>query len=112
MYKIGDKVWYNPLGYGIIIQCSIIEVESYEGGNTFYWIDEPIGHSLLEDEFEELTYDTIYEGGDTLEEFRLSRAKFILSTWKNAGVPQEELDVDKFLSQFPQKLYGVEWFKD
>jgi hypothetical protein len=69
--KKGDKVWYIP-GYRakdlIVIHCAIIDVDDTE--NPFYWLDEPIGHSVGESDI----YDKL-EHAETELRFRYVRAR-------------------------------------
>lgn len=132
-FKVGDSVWYVA-GYRgdalLAILCKIQEVDDYfrkkhPEAILFYWLDEPIGHSLAADEFfltrEEAELDIQdrakmedLEGMDPLDEnaeldkFRESSLRFILSTW-NKGKDTEE-SVKEMLNSYPRKERGKQWF--
>jgi hypothetical protein len=136
-FQAGDVVWIVPRDANLIIRCTITEVDDYfrklePQAYLFYWIDEPIGHSLAEDELfstekeaitellgeeKEVELEMIAEletelGVSGLEvdlmKWRQRRMKFIISTWEDA--PQTEDFLREQLKQFPNKVQGQDWF--
>lgn len=101
-FKVGDKKFYIP-GYRghhlICILCTIVEVEDIPDG--LYWLDEPIGRGVDEDDLlfqdeavEELMarYAEETDDGDwklspnaQLADFRKESINYIASLWKSAG---------------------------
>jgi hypothetical protein len=91
LYGVGDKVWYIPYPkYAFAVLCTITEVDNDCGT---YWVDEPIGHGLQDDELTPHLdivicdlIDMVYEGLDenmTLDAFRDNQMNFIKKTWGN-----------------------------
>jgi hypothetical protein len=123
-YKVGDKVWYIPgfrLDGLLAIQCTITEVDDTfrqreAQAYLFYWIDEPVGHSLDEDNFFQTKEDAArellsrreqllkyYERENVvenaqLEKYRAKMIQFIMSTWP----PGEKT--------WPETYPDKEWF--
>lgn len=117
--KVGDVVWYRPEGYALVICCVIVEVDDWakkqhHGGYTFYWVDEPVGFSLYEEDFflkreDALKYLKINCGhleSLTLEEYRRKKAKILVDT---SNMSKEEIDaaIETFIGLYPAK---DEWF--
>lgn len=126
-FKVGDKKFYIP-GYRahqlICILCTIVEVEEAGDAGAYYWLDEPIGHSVHE---EELLYqdeaaielmcryqdelmgdydpkDNVLIPSATLEDFRKESIRFINSTRKNVGCD------DADFSHLVEKRSWDDWF--
>ena len=109
--NVGDKRWY-VFGYErpLAIRVTITLIDEYD----FCWIDEPLGHSVSEDEFytceeaicelNERKIESEIEELGTLDEFRESSAEFILSTWK------DPITIEEFLKEYPEKIKDVDWF--
>lgn len=124
-WKPGDEAWYVP-GYGswlIAIRVRVTDVEwpggpEEEGGVPFYWVDEPVGYALGDDELfatEREAREALLEMAhdhdakpdgrpedQTLWEWRRRRMEFIASTWegKHPG----------FDGLFRDKVLGKDWF--
>lgn len=125
-FKEGDKVWFIPGDKEetlIAIQCSIIEVDrsfraKHPKANLFYWLDEPIGHSVTSDYFfeskEEALEDLKERWVEYIEEVPAASCKDtslqgyrsffeekIKKTWgqNHPGFPQ-----------WPQKNERIDWF--
>ena len=132
-YKVGDKVWCVP-GYRdnslIAVECTIVKIDDsfrkkHPDAYLFYWVDEPTGHALDEDElytFEEaklilLTRKEMLEDfhederincNADLIAYRTNGLKFIVSTWEDA--PEEAKNVETMLKNYPAKERGKNWF--
>lgn len=109
-YNVGDTVWYLDCGYRIFIKCKIVDIdepitvepnkENFE--TSFYWLDEPIGHAVTDDEL--LSY-VDHKTPISLEEFRQKRISFIESTWRRCGIADKIL-----MSEYPDKQRNVDYF--
>lgn len=66
---------------------------------VFYDVDEPLGHSVSEDEMELDTPPPI-----TLEEYRKLCFESIANSWERAGESRPEMP------DYPVKEYGKEWY--
>lgn len=117
-YSVGDKVWYIPRGYGIIIQCTITEIDDYfrqkdAASYLFYELDEPVGHSVDNSEI----FDSLKEARENVEfnpnmniyKYRASRIRFIVSTW-DLSPEQTGVEKERLWSLYPEKEYNKEWF--
>lgn len=114
----GEIIWFVPQNCRLVIRCTIEEVDDefrkkHPDSYLFYWVDEPVGHALSEDEIcltkeeaEEVAGNGIYS--EDLLFWRRKQLKFIISTWKDA--PEEEKDVEKVLLNYPEKQEGIDWF--
>lgn len=132
-YTVGDELWVIP-GFQhphlLVIRCVIKEVEDWSeggkipGGLTFYWVDEPIGHSVdigheayrsKQQAMTELrhrlgenkkrTTNKSRSSKSSLRAFRQRAKKFIRGTWKRAKVSRK--------MKFPiykNKKKGIDWF--
>jgi len=126
--QVGQEVWYIPQGSLIAIRCKITEIdtqwrERHPEGVLFYWIDEPVGHGLNDDELietEELAKEILQEEAagcphielqrnDSLDNFRQRVAKFIVWTWK-LNPEENQRQVQELLATYPEKQQGVDWF--
>lgn len=126
-YKVGDKFWYIPgyrSDYAITILCTITEVDDefrkqHKDSCLLYWLYEPVGHAVTEDELYANKQDAVdelfrrakdvmkYEAAENLclegdlHKFREAKKKFIMSTW--------EVDNPQWIEEYPDKIKGVEW---
>lgn len=124
--KVGDKRWYIP-GYRmeslIAILCTVKEVdmtfrEKHPDGVIFYWLDEPVGHAVTEDELhlrdnamstlmgryeDELDEDELVLTNAQLAEFRKQNQKFIADSWKHNG------EEHPGFTPLPEKQLWEEW---
>lgn len=118
--SVGDVVWYVPRGIALAIRCRIVEVDDWARrqhpqGTLFYWIDEPVGHGLCDDEVFSTKEDALEflkaEHGDkppsTLAAYREQAVKFIVSTH---DLPENDVNdaVNRLLQSYPIKDAG-EW---
>jgi len=102
-YKVGDSVWVICADC-FILRCKIIHLDTFNG---FYWLDEPFGHSLAEDELFPTKEDALVfvnEESRTYEEWRQDNINFIAKTHKDA-----DLTPEKFPHQNP-KEHSKDWF--
>lgn len=126
-YKKGDKVWFIPNSAEIAILCTIDEVDDefrkiHPDSYLFYWIDEPVGHALAEDEMiaaNEVSIEEVKEiledckeqdkeqnskKYNTLEEYRERTISFIKGTWERNGCGDKWID-----TVYLDKEYKKEW---
>jgi hypothetical protein len=107
-YKIGDKVWWVVPNTNLIIRCEITHVDftEEEGRLVFYDLDEPVGHSVSEDELFDEQFECDYDyKKESLESWREGSIKFINSTYTSQGyappdwgwLKQKEKDKDWYL---------------
>lgn len=116
LYQVGDKGWL-VLGYrahGLIAaECTVTEVindlnKKFPEAQIFYYLDEPIGHSIAGDELmsreeaeeelldryhNELEFNGAKQTDITLEDFRREQ-KIILNDY----------------NKYPEKKHLLEWF--
>jgi hypothetical protein len=113
------KCWYIP-GYAHPYLLAIkVKIEEQDGNS--FWLDEPIGHGVLQEELltkegarkelakrksEPSDFTDRRCKNSTLHDWRIHAAKFILSTRKLHG---DKRTVKEFLADFPDEK-KVEWF--
>lgn len=127
--KVGDKRWYVP-GYSaeslIAIRCTITEVDTtfrdkHPDGVIFYWLDEPVGHAVTEDDLllgdpaletlmaryqeaqEDSEEDEEEPGDATLQEFRDVGEYVIQRSWTYSG------EHHPGFKPWPEKEPGKDW---
>ncbi len=72
-FNVGEEVW---IIYGtVVVRCKITEIDDYfrkqhPDAYLFYDVDEPIGHSLSEDELSETKEEAIEALYERLEEWK------------------------------------------
>jgi len=125
LYKVGDKVWWVSHGGGIFFIVRVVIQEVDYG----YWVDEPIGHALQEEELWENIADALYNfrakcfdsiqyeriGGCPLEcdlnSFRERSIRCIVKSYKNNDEKHDEVAHEKDLrSMYKEKVRGKDWF--
>lgn len=124
-YKVGDKVWWLSHGGGIYFVVHVVIKEITYG----YWIDEPIGHAVYEDElydnledallflkekcFDHLQYESI-PGCDLaidLNDFRERSIRAIVGSYKANDENHDSVAHEKDLrSMYCEKIKGKDWF--
>ena len=129
-YKIGDEVWYSPPNSFLAIRCEITEIDDYfrkqhPEAYLCYWIDEPVGNGLSDDEFftskeeieeyfrEEYPLDLLSKNlklDEQLLDFRKRRATFIVSTWNIKSEVERANKIEEILNFYPNKKHGDHWF--
>lgn len=134
-FKIGDKIWFIP-GYRghhlIAIHCTITEIDDEfrkldPKAYLFYWIDEPVGHALGNDEMyltrkEAISRlrkraDDLIADGDieelelnaNLDTYRVTSIDSIIGTWKlsNTDAAKKHAEI---ASSLKEKEQPTEWF--
>jgi hypothetical protein len=120
-YNKGDKVWWNVPNSNLVILCTIEEVQKEANWTeTFYWLDEPVGHAVHEDELapesfyqatadvtsevasvEENSFDTSYS---SLDEWREKNIAFINSTHSKSGLGLPDW------KHLKPKVQDTDWF--
>lgn len=131
MHKVNDKVWYIARGYLLIIECKIVEVDmqwrnKHPEGIIFYWLDEPIGHEVDDEEI----YDTLEEAkfnlkelyefhlenldelpnvDEQLDSYRKRKINWIADTWEHLSEAQKEEEKEKWYKDLETKKYGEQW---
>ena len=130
MLKTGDKVWFIP-GYSgnhlLVVECEIIEIDDdfYKkdpNAYIFYWLDEPIGHSVDEEELfssledaknylleieHELT-DPLLNAN--LNDYRKDRIHFVVSTWEDLSLEEQAEEREYWLNRLTYKQHLTQWF--
>ena len=111
-YNIGSKVWHIPSR--IAIQCTVEEVSDFEDCPC-YWLDEPIGHSVPENEL----FDSLEDATEglraymkdceskvlTLDEYRKTATEFLSgSHGKRKAEAKAAIEAD-----LKPKAQGTEW---
>ena len=121
--------WYVP-GHSCNIQIAIkvykVEQSSNKiplGGYVFWWMSEPIGHSITDNDlmtkvqarrelaarkkeaWESKISFKKYPKLDNLHDWRVNQARFIMSTHPK----EDRMPVKKFLSEYPPEE-ETEWF--
>lgn len=140
-YEAGDTVWYIP-GYSdnylIAIKCQIKHVDNYyrklnPRAKLFYWLDEPVGHAVTEDElfasrqtaiaelkvreaehkqfaFEEFAPTLLESFVANLGCYREEASGNIYKSWVRAGHVDQCTDTLRSRIPYPKKNKGVDWF--
>lgn len=115
-YKVGDYVWI--VVHRFAIRCRIDDVQytdELSGEIPSYWIDEPIGHGMDEDEL----FDSKKEAIDYAKQLILPKGTNDLIRWRfdsyawisstHGTIPTEE-EIKKTIScYYPAKFHGKEW---
>jgi len=136
IYKVGDKVWW--FNGRLLVKCTITEVDDqyrkqHPSGTIFYDLDEPVGHSVANDELYDTLEEAVADYGDdivdvmdvegvgervvTLEQCRINKVRFTLAThllgadYGDRSKITDEM-VQKALKEwgYPPKKRGEEWF--
>lgn len=86
-YKAGNKVWWVAPNTNLVIQCEITQIATKPNWTiNFYDLDEPVGHSISEDELFDEPFDCEFDQKiESLDKWRESMIKFINSTYMNSG---------------------------
>jgi hypothetical protein len=136
--KVGDEVWMVRNWVGVKSRITQVDdglFEEYgESASIFYWVDEPVGHSLADDEYYlsreeaekallDILKDVIHSNETeehpdyiqeipydaTLDEARQRTIDFIVSTW-DLSPEQVEEEKARWRLELPKKEHGTDWF--
>ncbi len=121
--KVGDRVWIIPGNKHpalLAIRCTITEIQQERPDDIpFFWIDQPIGHSLGEEELiltrsnakkflgEMIRSERKMKREFTASDLNTCRKRFksfIKKTWERAGIKHTGFP------RYKRKKKGVEWF--
>lgn len=119
--NVGDKAWFVAGYSGEYLIAIRVELQEQDMEGDGWWVDEPVGHSLLEEELYVNRQDAETElrrrvsqieklDGESeevpnLEDWREDKKSFIRQGWaEDGGNPKDELP------DYPNKVEGVDWF--
>ena len=119
--NVGDKAWYVAGYSGEYLIAIHVELQEQDMDGSGWWVDEPVGHSLPEEELYVNRQDAETElrrrisqieklDGESeevpsLEDWREDKKSFIRQGWaEDGGDPKDQLP------EYSDKVEGVDWF--
>ena len=121
MMSAGDKAWFVAGYSGEYLIAIHVQLQEQDANGSGWWVDEPVGHSLIEENL----YDTRQEAETelrrrlgqitkldpedevvpTLDLWRQDKISFMRQSWAEEG-GEAHIDIPKY----PNKVEGVDWF--